>query len=138
MSGRFSHHNENVCIDISPPIHHTSTLPIKQIYCRDCYCAVWATSSAVRKFETTDYKYRKFELDLEFLNNYIKHELIPTFVRFKVVNQQIKNSKVYKDCQMRLLRQEVVNKKSMLSTMSKKLSVLRAEVHNMDRFCPCV
>ena len=79
----------------------------------------------VRKFEIVDFKYRKLELDLEFLNNCIKHELLPTFVRFKVANHQLKSSKVYKDCQMRLLRQEVAIKKSSLAVLNKKLLALK-------------
>ena len=84
----------------------------------------------VRKFESLDFKHRKLLLDLEFLNNCIKHELVPSFVRFKVSNHQLKTSKVYKDCQMKLLRQEVANKKSRLTVLSKKLSQLKTEVRN--------
>ena len=121
----------NVCIEISPPVPHMSTLPINsnesiaKIITAQYGQPVLRTD---RKFETADFNYRKLELDLELLNNCIKHELIPTFVRFKVANHQLKNSKVYKDCQMRLLRKEVTNKKSMLYTMSTWVTSARCRI----------
>ena len=42
-----------------------------------------ATLQLVRKFESTDLKYKKCELDIDFLNTCLKRELLPTFVRFK-------------------------------------------------------
>ena len=89
-----------------------------------------ATLKLVRRFESTDLKYKKCELDIEFLNNCLKHELLPTFVRFKVANAQLRGSKVHKDCQLRLLRQEVQNKKSKLAFLKKRLLQLKTDVRN--------
>ena len=84
----------------------------------------------VRRFESTDLKHKKCELDIEFLNNCITHELFPTFVRFKVANAQLRGSKVHKECQLRLLRQEVANKKNKLAVLKKRLELLKAEVRS--------
>ena len=84
----------------------------------------------VRNFERADLKYKKCELDIEFLNNCVKHELYPTFIRFKVSNVQLRGSKVHNECQMRLLKQEVQNKKNKLSLLKKKLNHLKSEVRN--------
>ena len=84
----------------------------------------------IRKFESLDFKHRKVLLDLEFLENCIKHDLIPTFVRFKVANHRLKKSKAYKECQMKLLRQEISNKNSKLNVLNKKLSSLKSDIRN--------
>lgn len=89
-----------------------------------------ATLQLIRKYESTDLKYKKCELDIEFIENCIKHELFPTFVRFKVSNSQLRNSKVHKDCQLRLLHQELLNKKSKLSCLKKRLFQLKVNVRN--------
>ena len=88
------------------------------------------TLRLIRRYESTDLKYKKCELDIEFLNNCVKNELFPTFVRFKVANAQLRGSKVHKDCQLKLLRQEVYNKKNNLAVIKKRLDLLKAEVRN--------
>ena len=60
------------------------------------------TLRLIRRYESTDLKYKKCELDIEFLNNCVKNELFPTFVRFKVANAQLRGSKVHKDWQLKL------------------------------------
>ena len=84
----------------------------------------------IRKFEKVDFKYRKASLDIEFLDNCIKNDLMPTFVKFKVSNHRLKNSKAYKDCQVKLLRQEVSNKNAQLRTLSKKLNQLKFDIRS--------
>ena len=82
----------------------------------------------VRRFESADLKHKKCELDIGFLDKCIKHELFPTFVRFKVANSQLRGSKVHRDCQLRLLKQELSNKKRKLTVLKKRLDHLKAEV----------
>ena len=86
------------------------------------------TLRTVRKFESIDFKHKKCLLDIEFLNNCLNHELYPTFVRFKVSNAQLKNSKVHKECQLRLLRQELASKTSRLNSLQKRLNLLKLQV----------
>ena len=86
------------------------------------------TLRLVRKFEAADLKHKKCKLDIDFIDKCIKHELFPTFVRFRVSNAQLRGSKAHKACQLKLLRQELSNKKIKLSSLQKKLDLLRAEV----------
>ena len=88
------------------------------------------TLRTVRKFESIDFKHKKCLLDIEFLNNCLKHDLYPTFVRFKVSNAQLKNSKVHKECQLRLLRQELANKTSRSNSLQKRLNLLKLQVRS--------
>ena len=64
----------------------------------------------VRRLEKLDYKSRKFELDVEFLQICLDNNLTPNFVRFKVTNSSLKTSKAYRECQVKLLKQELANK----------------------------
>ena len=88
------------------------------------------TLQLIRKFESTDLKHKKCELDINFLTVCVEHELLPTFVRFKVANAQLHGSKAHKDCQLRLLRQELLNKKNKLAFLTKRLLHLKSEVAN--------
>ena len=65
----------------------------------------------VRSLERLDKKCRKLELDVEFLETCIRHDVIPKFIRFKVVNLNLKNSTVYRECQNKLLLEELNHKK---------------------------
>ena len=68
--------------------------------------------SKIRRLEKLDFKVRKCELDVEFLETCMENNLIPNFLKFKVTNTNLKTSKAYRDCQSRLLKQELANKKS--------------------------
>ena len=61
----------------------------------------------IRRLEKLDYKVRKCMLDIEFLQTCLENNLIPKFLRFKVTNSALRSSKAYKDCQLRLLKQEL-------------------------------
>ena len=89
-----------------------------------------AVLSLVRKYERNDFKSRKIKLDLEFLDNCIKNSLIPKFVTFKVANHSLKNSKTYKECQMKLLRQEMQHKRKQLNILNKKTKVFNTEIRS--------
>ena len=52
----------------------------------------------VCKFERTDLRCRKAELDLSFLKYCFENSLTPKFSRFKVSNQRLKSSDAYKQC----------------------------------------
>ena len=66
----------------------------------------------VRQLEKLDFKSRKLDIDVEFLQICLDNNLTPKFVRFKVTNSALKSSKAYRDCQVKLLKQELANKKS--------------------------
>ena len=75
-----------------------------------------------------DFKLRKCKLDIEFLETRLKNGLMPKFVNFKVANSILHNSKSYKDCQMKLLRQELSSKKSKRGSENNEFKVLRNEI----------
>ena len=73
----------------------------------------------VRKFEKTDIKHKKALLDLQFLKICEDHNVIPKFLRFKVANATLRTSLTYKRCQKKLLREEVYNKKLLVSQLDR-------------------
>ena len=66
----------------------------------------------IHKFEGLDYKKKKTSLDIEFLEKCLEHNLVPTFVKFKTANRGLQTSVAYRQCQRKLLQQEVVNKRN--------------------------
>ena len=68
--------------------------------------------SKVRKLEKLDFKARKSQLDYEFLQICSDNNLTPKFLNFKVTNHQLRSSKTYRDCQTKLLKEELANRKS--------------------------
>lgn len=88
------------------------------------------TLKDVRRLERLDKKCRKLEIDIDFLETCIRHDVIPTFVKFKVANQGIRQSNVYRKCQEEILKVELQNKsttliqaKEDLGTMYRKLKL---------------
>ena len=82
----------------------------------------------IRKLEKLDLKYRKCKLDLEFLELCLSNNIIPKFLNFKVSNNVLRSSKTYHACQLNLLKQEIVNKKSQCRTKEKEFNSLRNEL----------
>ena len=70
------------------------------------------TLQKIRKLEKLDFKTRKCKLDVEYLQICIDNNLRPKFLNFKVANPSLRGSKAYRECQLKLLRQELSNKKS--------------------------
>ena len=68
----------------------------------------------VRKFERTDIHCRKAELYLKFLKYCFENGLTLKFLHLKVSNQILKSSDAYKQYQIRLLKEEISNKMSIV------------------------
>ena len=75
-----------------------------------------------------DFKVRKSKLDLEFLEICGDNNLIPKFLNFKVTNTFLRDSKAYRECQVKLLKQEIQNKKSHHRTSERELKNLQNEL----------
>ena len=86
------------------------------------------TVKLVRKFEKLDYKYGKLLLDLRFLENCIKNNVIPKFVQFLLANRDLRESSAYRQCQQKLLKQEIINKKRGVRLVKKDLSSVQNEL----------
>ena len=50
-------------------------------------------------------------LDLDFLDNSIRNNVAAKFVQFRVANKDLCNSSTYRQCQRKLLKQEISNKR---------------------------
>ena len=86
------------------------------------------TLTKIRRLEKLDYTLRKCDLDIEFLQICLENNLVPKFVKFKVTNNALKTSKAYKDCQLKLLKQELSNKRSLRRTKNNELKKLKDEL----------
>ena len=82
----------------------------------------------VIEFEKLDFKYRKVLLDIDFLNTWLKNKIIPKFVQFLVSNKDLRNSTAYRQYQIKLLKQEISNKKRNLRTLRIGLTSVRNEL----------
>ena len=78
------------------------------------------TLKLVRKFEKTDIKHKKALLDLQFLKICEDHNVIPKFLRFKVVYSNLRFSSTYRQCQRKLLWEEIYNKRLVVSKLDKE------------------
>ena len=74
----------------------------------------------LRKFEKLDFKIRKNEADLQFLQSCDQEGLTPKFPNFKLASSSLKRSRTYKQCQMMLLKEEIKTKSSIISKQKKR------------------
>ena len=65
------------------------------------------------------------ELDLSFLKYCFENSLTPKFLRFKVSNRSLKSSDAYRQCRIRLLKEEISNKKSIIRQRQSELVLLK-------------
>ena len=86
---------------------------------KHCYCK--RVLKLVRRFERTDLRCRKAELDLSVLKYCFLNVLTPKFLHFKDSNRSLKLSDTYKQCQIWLLIEEISNKKSELILLKKHI-----------------
>ena len=86
------------------------------------------TLQKIRKLEKLDFKIRKCKLDMEYLQICIDNKLRPKFLNFKVANHSLRSSKAYLECQVKLLKQELSNKKSQQRIQVKEQTRLKDEL----------
>ena len=79
---------------------------------------------SVRKLEKLDLKHKKAQVDLEFLQSYLKN-VIPKFLRFKLANRHLSSSHAYNICQKRLLNEEISNKHKLVRRLAFNLTSLK-------------
>ena len=83
------------------------------------------TLRTVRKLEKLDFKSRKLKLDVEFLQLCADNNLVPKFLNFKVTNGMLRSSKTYRDCQRKLLKQELSNRTTQYRTKLKEFKNIK-------------
>ena len=81
-------------------------------------CRVWETR----------FQYRKVLLDIDFLDTCLKNNIILKFVQFRVSNKDLRNPTAYRQCQIKLFKQEISNKKKKLKTLRRDLSSVKNEL----------
>ena len=82
----------------------------------------------IRKFEKNDYQLRKSHLDLRFLLECKKNNLIPKFLQFKLANRYLHNPVVYKKCQIKLLEEEIRAKRKRINILEKDTKRIKEEL----------
>jgi hypothetical protein len=91
---------------------------------------------AFRKFQRLELKLGKAKLDLQFLKNCKKRSVIPRFLWFKVANRRLRNSSAYRQCQLKLLQDEINSKHARIRVLSSQVTVtysnLAALVSSLD------
>ena len=80
--------------------------------------------AAFRKYQRIDLKLSKAKLDLSFLTKCKSHEVIPQFSNFKVTNQRLKSSAAYRQCQRKLLEEDIFNKQCRIRKLKIELSTV--------------
>ena len=83
---------------------------------------------SVTKLEKLDFKHKKTQLDLEFLQTCKKNSVIPKFLRFKLPNRQLSSSHAYNICQKRLLIKEISNKHKLMRTLASNFTSLKNDL----------
>ena len=78
------------------------------------------TTISFRNLEKIDLKINKTRLDIEYLEKCLKFNVIPKFLFFKLANHRLRNSKVYHEIQLKLLRDEIKNHKKVLHELLPK------------------
>ena len=75
------------------------------------------TSKKIQRFGKCNFKLRKGHLDLRFLLDCKNKAVISKFIRFKLVSRHLKNSHLYKKCEIRLLEEEIKSKRKTINTL---------------------
>ena len=91
---------------------------------------------AFRKFQRLELKLGKAKLDLDFLSTCKKRSVIPRFLWFKVANRRLRTSSAYRQCQNKLLQDEINAKHARIRVLSAQVTTshsnLASLVSNLD------
>ena len=94
------------------------------------------TVKLVRKMEKLDYKHRKCLLDLDFLMDCQRHNVVPNFLFFKLANRRLQTSEEYRSCQRLLLNSEIDEKRRNIRRLEKDIllnkSILLSRLNWID------
>ena len=84
----------------------------------------------IPRFEKLDFKIRKNEADLDFLQFCQQNDLILKFLNFKVASSSLRFSRTYKQCEKQLLKLEIKEKISIISKQKKEFNALKKLIKN--------
>ena len=86
--------------------------------------------------EKLDFKCRKSQLDLDFLLDCQRHNVVPNFLFFKLANRRLQTSEEYRSCQRLLLNSEIEEKRRNIKRLEKDIllnkSILLSKLNWID------
>ena len=94
------------------------------------------TLKIIREYEKLGYRYQKLDLDIQFLETYIREELCPTFLRYKMSNKRLQTSDADRRSQSLFLQEKItLRKKSVENEKTRKmLSKLEVDLRSAMSF----
>ena len=81
-----------------------------------------------RKFENSDFKLKKAQCDLEFLEKCQTHNLTPKFLEFKLFSRKLNDHSDYWEYQRKLLNSEIESKRDLISSCCRSLEFSTANL----------
>ena len=84
-----------------------------------------------RKYEKIDYKVRKLTLDIEFLETCLANNVSPNFFKFRLASPRLRRSSTYKECQDKLLREEILLKQVNRDKLNVELLKVGNDINNV-------
>ncbi len=85
----------------------------------------------VRKLEKTDFKKRKVQLDVNFLETCRDAKVIPRFLQFRTANGNLRTSSAYDNCQFLLLDEEIRTKRKQLTDLDSRFKKSKNDLHEI-------
>ena len=79
------------------------------------------TLKQIRRIERLDFKRKKSQLDLDFLLECQRRNVVPNFLYFKLANRRLQTSHEYLNCQRILLEAEIAEKRRNIRRIDKEL-----------------
>ena len=90
----------------------------------------------IRKYEKSDYRARKLNLDIKFLNTCQDNDLCPTFIQYKLSSKRLQNSNAYRQSQRLFIQEEItfknVGQQKIMSEMDRIKYDLRTVINLID------
>ena len=87
-----------------------------------------------RNLERLEFKVKKLKADLSFLRTCSEYDLIPNFLYFKMYDERVKSSNVYREAQKMFLQNEIRHKVKELSRLDSKRIKLKSDLRVTTSF----
>ncbi len=78
-------------------------------------------------------KFQRLELNLEFLTTCKKRSVIPRFLWFKVANRRLRTSSAYRQCQNKLLQDEINAKHARIRVLSAQVTTAHSSLQSWPK-----
>ena len=88
----------------------------------------------IGKYEKHDYRLRKINLDIAFLNSCLDNDLCPTFLRYKLSSKRLQNSESYRRSQHLFLQEEITFKTIEREKIIRELQKIKNDLRTVMNF----